>query len=193
MKIAVVGLWHLGTVTAAALAAEGHDVVALDSAEIVASLNAGGVPVDEPGLRDLIAEQCAAGRLRFADAPAAAAGAQLVWFTYDTPVDDDDNADVAFVVDAATAFLAAFPGEAVVAISSQLPVGSGAQIAARAGERFRFAAIPPKICGWVRRLHISASRIASSSAPRMRARARSSDVRSRSRRRSSGWGSRPPR
>ena len=145
MKIAVVGLWHLGTVTASALAAEGHDVIALDSAEIVASLNGGSVPVDEPGLRELIAEQRAAGRLRFAAAPADASGAELVWFTYDTPVDDDDNADVAFVIESALAFLAAFPGEAVVAISSQVPVGSGAQIAARAGDRFRFAAIPENL------------------------------------------------
>lgn len=146
MKIAVVGLWHLGMVTAAGLAAEGHDVVGIDDAAIVKGIDAGRLPVDEPGLEELIATERASGRLTFADAVSAATGAELVWICYDTPVDDSDRPDVVFVVERACDFLANFAGSAVVAVSSQLPVGSVAQLEKRfAGGRFAFAAIPENL------------------------------------------------
>ena len=72
MKVCVQGLWHLGTVTASALASVGHEVTGLDdSPRVIAGLQQGEPPVFEPGLGELIAEQMAAGRLRFADDPAA--------------------------------------------------------------------------------------------------------------------------
>ncbi len=146
MKIAVVGLWHLGTVTAAGLAAAGHDVVAIDDAAIVEEIAHLRLPVDEPGLAELIAAERAAGRLTFAAHPSAASGAELVWICYDTPVDDDDRPDVASVIERASAFLAAFDGAAVVAVSSQLPVGSIAELERRAGSaRFCFASIPENL------------------------------------------------
>jgi UDPglucose 6-dehydrogenase len=146
VKIAVLGLWHLGTVTAAALAAEGHDVVALDDADVTGALAAGKLPVDEPGLADLVAHERAAGRLRFTADAADAAGAELIWITYDTPVDDEDRPDAEFVLERATRFLSEFVGDAVVAVSSQLPVGSVAELERRFdGDRFAFAAIPENL------------------------------------------------
>ncbi len=146
MKIAVVGLWHLGMVTAACLAAEGHAVCALDRAEVIAEIHAGRLPVNEPGLAELVAEQTQAGRLTFATQPATAAGAELIWICYDTPIDDDDRPDTAWVLDRTAAFLAAYPGRAVVVISSQLPVGSIASLArACADERYSFACIPENL------------------------------------------------
>jgi UDPglucose 6-dehydrogenase len=146
VKIAVVGLWHLGTVTAAALAAEGHDVVALDDAAVVEAIERGKLPVDEPGLGELIAAERAGGRLRFASGARDAAGAELIWIAYDTPVDDQDRPDVASVIERASRFLESFAGEAVVVVSSQLPVGSVAELERRfAGGRFSFAAIPENL------------------------------------------------
>ncbi len=56
MKVAVLGCWHLGSVTAACIAAAGHDVVGYDpDATAVAGLNAGRPPIGEPGLADLVA------------------------------------------------------------------------------------------------------------------------------------------
>ncbi len=56
MRVAVYGLWHLGSVTAACLAEAGHDVVGLDAdAATIAGLVANHPPVDEPGLAALIA------------------------------------------------------------------------------------------------------------------------------------------
>lgn len=146
MRIAVVGLWHLGLVTAACLAAEGHEVFAIDDASIAAAISAGRLPIDEPGLADLITANRQAGRLTFAANPHAAAGAELIWICYDTPIDDDDRADVASVIERAVSFLAAFAGPAVVAISSQLPVGTVAQLRHRlAAPRFTFACIPENL------------------------------------------------
>ena len=126
MRVCVVGLWHLGTVTAACLASVGHDVVGLDfEPDTVAKLSAGQAPLFEPGLDALLQQGLADGRLRFsADPDEALAGAEVVWVTYDTPVDDDDRADVTYVVERVARLFPALEPGALVLISSQLPVGS---------------------------------------------------------------------
>jgi UDPglucose 6-dehydrogenase len=95
------GLWHLGTVTAACLASAGHRVAGLDfDAEVVRQLREGRPPIFEPGLEALVQRGLSEGRLSFtADAAEALQVAEVVWITYDTPVDEDDNADVEFVVE----------------------------------------------------------------------------------------------
>jgi UDPglucose 6-dehydrogenase len=150
VNVGVVGLWHLGTVTAACLAAAGHDVVALDAPSVVEPIAAGTLPVAEPGLAALVADERAAGRLRFAADLAVLRDRELVWITYDTPIDRADNADVEFVVERVRAVIRALDGSATIAVSSQLPVGSVArleavaQAAGKAG-RLSFAAIPENL------------------------------------------------
>lgn len=126
MRICVAGLWHLGVVTAACVAAAGHRVVAFDEdAAVVAGLTEGRLPVDEPGVADVVRRQLIAGALRFTDQiEQAVLDAEIVWITYDTPVDADDHADVAYVLTRARALVAAAGPGAVVLVSSQLPVGS---------------------------------------------------------------------
>ena len=129
MKVCVLGLWHLGTVTAACLASGGHDVVGLDfDPALVAGLDAGKPPLFEPGLEDLVKAGLASGRLRFTTDAAAARGADLVWVAYDTPVDEDDRADVEFVVERTARVLPHLRDGALVLISSQLPVGTTRRI-----------------------------------------------------------------
>src|SRR5687768_9856189 len=99
MQVAVAGLWHLGCVTAASLAAAGHDVGGIDfDPDVVRGLRDGRAPLFEPGLDDLIAAGVTAGRLTFSGEASAVSAADVVWITYDTPVDQDDRADVEFVV-----------------------------------------------------------------------------------------------
>ncbi len=130
MKVAVVGLWHLGTVTAACLAEAGHDVVGVDpDAGVVSGLQAGRLPVAEPGLAELTAKHVASGRLRFATAPAAVADRDVVWVTYDTPVDEEDRADVAHVTSRVEALFPHLRDGAVVLVSSQVPVGTTRRLA----------------------------------------------------------------
>lgn len=123
--IAVAGLWHLGTVTAACLASAGHDVVAFDyDADTVSGLGQGRLPVFEPGLEDLIRQGTASGRLRLSSDPKDLGAADIVWIAYDTPVDEDDRADVWQARERVEAVFPFVRPGALLLISSQLPVGS---------------------------------------------------------------------
>ena len=130
MNVAVVGLWHLGTVTAACLAAGGHNVIGFDpDAASTASLERGQPPIFEPGLEPLVREELSSGRLRFATDPKTALEhAAVVWITFDTPVDEDDRADVDAVVSAVKALFRWLADGCVVLISSQVPVGTTRRI-----------------------------------------------------------------
>jgi UDPglucose 6-dehydrogenase len=100
MRVCVQGLWHLGSVTAACLASIGHEVIGLDSDQaVISSLNEGKAPLFEPDLNPLIAEGIKSGRLRFtSDMASACKDAEVLWVTFDTPVDDNDVADIHFVL-----------------------------------------------------------------------------------------------
>lgn len=123
--ICVYGLWHLGCVTAACLAAAGYRVIGLDpDPDRVAALATGTPPIAEPGLAALIEAGLATQRLCFTDDPSMAlADASLLWVTFDTPVDDEDRADSTWVrrqIDAVHAWVAP---DSLVLVSSQVPVG----------------------------------------------------------------------
>ena len=126
MKICVQGLWHLGSVTAACLASVGHDVVGLDGdSNNISNLNQGKAPLFEPGLDEMIQNEINEGHLRFVQSPReAVADAELLWVTFDTPVDEEDHADVEFVLGKIESVLPELNDGTVVLISSQIPVGS---------------------------------------------------------------------
>ena len=130
MILATIGLWHLGTVTAACLASAGHTVIGFDDApDTIADLQKGHPPLFEPGLEELTHRGIEAGRLRFSSDYHDLAEAQLVWVTYDTPVDENDRADVEYVIQRVAAIFPHLRPEALVLISSQLPVGSTQRLA----------------------------------------------------------------
>ena len=152
MNVAVLGLWHLGSVTAACLASAGHAVRAFDPVPgTVAALAAGRPLVAEPRLPELIASGITSGRLLFtSDLSSAVQDADVTWVTFDTPVDDEDVADVAFVehqIEAAYPYLA---DRSVVLSSSQLPVGTIRKLEhawekAAAGRTVSFACSPENL------------------------------------------------
>ena len=126
MKICVQGLWHLGSVTAACLASVGHDVVGLDGdSNNISNLNQGKAPLFEPGLDEMIQNEINQGHLRFVQSSREAlADAEVLWVTFDTPVDEEDHADVEFVLGKIKSVLPELNDGTVVLISSQIPVGS---------------------------------------------------------------------
>lgn len=138
MKVCVFGLWHLGTVTAACVASGGHEVVGLDfDTDVVGKLQEGVPPLFEPDLEALVQAGIASGKLRFtSDAADALAGADVLWVAYDTPVDDEDNAQVAFVTERVESLFPHLGANTLVLISSQLPVGTTRQLEARHREQF---------------------------------------------------------
>jgi UDPglucose 6-dehydrogenase len=133
VKVCVLGLWHLGTVTAACLAFAGHHVSGLDfEPAVVADLAAGIPPLFEPGLEDLVKAGLASGRLRFTtDVAAAVSDADVVWVAYDTPVDDADRADVEYVFQRAARIFPQLHAGSLVLVSSQVPVGTTGRLESR--------------------------------------------------------------
>ncbi len=126
MNIVVLGLWHLGCVTAACCA-EYFPVVGLDfDAPVVADLQQGRAPLLEPGLDDLIRAGLDSRQLRIAPSveEAALGTADVLWVCYDTPVDDNDVADVPYVLERLERCLPALKPGAVVLLSSQIPAGT---------------------------------------------------------------------
>ena len=132
MKVCVLGLWHLGTVTASCLSSGEHHVTGLDFNEnVIADLRNGKPPLFEPGLEDLVKKGIQAGTLDFSTEPAQAVrDAQVIWVAYDTPVDDDDNADVDYVVERVSRLFPYLMTGQEVLISSQLPVGTSKRLEA---------------------------------------------------------------
>jgi UDPglucose 6-dehydrogenase len=125
MKITVLGLWHLGTVTAACCARH-FPVVGLDfDAGNVANLNAGRAPLLEPGLNDLLAAGLASGRLSFSVDPVAALNnCEVLWLCYDTPVNENDESDTEFVLSHLRRALPHLKPGSLVVVSAQMPVGT---------------------------------------------------------------------
>jgi len=137
MNIAVAGLWHLGSVTAACLADAGHQVVGIDpNYATIKSLNNNKAPVFEPGLDELIAKGRIANKLIFSSDPQAVELADVLWITIDTPVDDQDIADVAAVTNEVEALFPHLQKDALVLISSQVPVGTTRQLIAKCAASF---------------------------------------------------------
>ena len=135
MKIAVVGIWHLGAVYSACLADIGHTVVAIDPDEaVIAAIESGQMPVHEPGLDELVAKQRSEERLRFSATIAEVVDQDLVWLCVDTPVDDEESADTSFVEDLARHCLKPMTSGGVLVVSSQLPLGTGDRLQEYADE-----------------------------------------------------------
>jgi UDPglucose 6-dehydrogenase len=145
MNVTVLGLWHLGSVTAACCAKH-FSVAGLDfDAANIAKLNSGHAPLLEPGLDELISTGLAAKKLSFtSDAKIACANADVLWLTYDTPVNDHDESDVESVLTNLRRALPHLPNGALVLISSQLPVGTCAKLE-KEFPQFHFACSPENL------------------------------------------------
>jgi len=141
-SVCVVGLWHLGCVTAACVADAGYHTIGIDfDPKVTAKLQDGRAPLFEPGLDDLISRKLAEGKLTFSSDPAGAASCELVWIALDTPVNDSDVADTSVVRNAVERLFPHLKDDAIVLISSQLPVGSTRALAQTFAARF-----PGRIC-----------------------------------------------
>ena len=128
----MIGGGYVGLVSGACFAQFGMDVAVVEAdAGRLASLRAGRMPIFEPGLDRLVAENAAAGRLTFGDNLAAAVeGAEAVFIAVGTPTRrGDGHADLTYVFGAAEQVARALPGYAVIVTKSTVPVGTGRRIA----------------------------------------------------------------
>ena len=131
MRIAMIGAGYVGLVSGACLADFGHEVSCVDvDAERVAALTRGNIPIFEPGLAEIVAENLADGRLRFsADLAASVRGAEAVFIAVGTPSRrGDGHADLSFVHAAARSVAQALDGFTVIVTKSTVPVGTGDEV-----------------------------------------------------------------
>jgi UDPglucose 6-dehydrogenase len=131
MRITMIGSGYVGLVSGACFSDFGHDVICVDKdARKIEALDAGRMPIFEPGLAQLVAANVAAGRLSFTiDLAAAVAGADAIFIAVGTPSRrGDGHADLTYVFDAAREIGAAITGPAVVVTKSTVPVGTGDRV-----------------------------------------------------------------
>jgi len=125
MKIAIIGLWHLGSVMAACLADAGHQVFAYDpDVEITKNISLGKAPIFEAGLDDLLQKTLKNDQLKIINDLSILKQAEIVWVTFDTPVDESDRADIRFIEEQLIKISPFISENSLLLISSQLPAGT---------------------------------------------------------------------
>ncbi|MDP6351893.1 MAG: UDP-glucose/GDP-mannose dehydrogenase family protein [Alphaproteobacteria bacterium] len=131
MRIAMIGTGYVGLVSGACFSEFGVEVVCVDKeASKIEALNAGRMPIYEPGLETLVTGNARAGRLAFiTDLASAVSGADAVFITVGTPSRrGDGHADLSFVHAAAEEIAHAIDADTVVVTKSTVPVGTGSEI-----------------------------------------------------------------
>ncbi len=132
MRIAMIGGGYVGLVSGACFAEFGSEVTIVETDPgRLAALRAGAMPIYEPGLEHLVAENARAGRLAFTDElPRALDGAEAVFVAVGTPTRrGDGHADLTYVYSAAEQIARSLGGYAVIVTKSTVPVGTGRRIA----------------------------------------------------------------
>ncbi len=132
MRIAMIGTGYVGLVSGACLADFGHHVTCVDKDPgKIAALEAGVMPIWEPGLEALVTANAKRGRLEFTtDLAAGIEGAEAVFIAVGTPSRrGDGHADLTYVYDAVRELARALTGPVVVVTKSTVPVGTGDEIA----------------------------------------------------------------
>ena len=126
------GAGYVGLVTAACFAELGRGVMLYDiDVSKIAMLRAGGLPIHEPGLAELIERGVRSRRLRFTGEPqAAVAGMAAVFIAVATPMAEDGSAELRFIRDAAHAIARYLDGPTVIINKSTVPVETGDLVAA---------------------------------------------------------------
>ncbi|MGE0415641.1 MAG: UDP-glucose/GDP-mannose dehydrogenase family protein [Acetobacteraceae bacterium] len=131
MRITMIGGGYVGLVSGACFAEFGTEVTLVEAdAQKLSALLDGRIPIYEPGLDRLVAENVAAGRLRFTgDLSQAVDGAEAIFIAVGTPTRrGDGHADLTYVYAAAEQVAKAMTGYAVIVTKSTVPVGTGRRI-----------------------------------------------------------------
>lgn len=130
MKLTVIGTGYVGLVTGTCFAEMGHHVCCVDvDANKISRLRNGEVPIHEPGLEPLVAENLEAGRLTFETSlPKAIQGVELLFIATGTPADEDGSADLQHVLAVAREIGENLSNYAVVVDKSTVPVGTAEKV-----------------------------------------------------------------
>ena len=139
MKVTIIGTGYVGLVTGACLAEVGNEVLCVDvDARKIGILNAGGIPIFEPGLEEMVKRNVAEGRLVFStDNEASVAFGEIQFIAVGTPPDEDGSADLQYVVAAARNIGRHMKSFKLVVDKSTVPVGTADRVKAAMQEELQ--------------------------------------------------------
>jgi UDPglucose 6-dehydrogenase len=131
MKLTIIGTGYVGLVTGTCFAEVGHRVICVDKdAEKVKLLQAGGMPIYEPGLEELVHKNTAAGRLTFTSSTQEGVDqSDIIFIAVPTPPQPDGAVDLSFIEGVSREIAAAMTSYKIVVDKSTVPVKTGEKVA----------------------------------------------------------------
>src|SRR6266705_2040047 len=131
MNISIIGTGYVGLVTGTCFAEVGHQVVCVDcDAAKIEMLKAGGIPIYEPGLKELVEKNAAEGRLRFTSSTKEGVDASdIIFIAVPTPPLPDGSVDLSFIEGVARDIASAMTSYKIVVDKSTVPVKTGEKVA----------------------------------------------------------------
>jgi len=151
LKVTIIGSGYVGLVTGACLAEQGNNVFCVDvDPKKITILNSGGVPIYEPGLKEMIERNRAAGRLQFStDIAASVAHGDIQFIAVGTPPDEDGSADLQYVVAAARNIGRHMSTPKVIVDKSTVPVGTADKVSVAIAEELTKRGLSSELCSVV--------------------------------------------
>ena len=130
MKLTIVGAGYVGLVAGTCFADVGNEVICVDIDEKkVADLNAGVLPIYEPGLEEMVKRNAASGRLTFTtDLAEAVEKSLLIFLAVDTPPAADGSADLTNLLNVAEQVAKSMNGYRIIVTKSTVPVGTSKKL-----------------------------------------------------------------
>lgn len=132
MKLCIIGSGYVGLVSGACFAEVGHHVICVDNDQRkVDMLRAGGIPIYEPGLEDIVKRNVAAGRLEFTTSTEQGVdGSEIVFIAVPTPPQADGSVDLSYIEKVAREIAAVLKAGQyrVVVDKSTVPVKTGEKV-----------------------------------------------------------------
>jgi len=130
MKLTIIGTGYVGLVSGTCFAEVGHHVICVDNdANKVKMLQAGGIPIYEPGLEELVKKNVAAGRLKFTNSTAEGVqNSDVIFIAVPTPPQPDGSVDLSYIERVARDIAGAMTSYKIVVDKSTVPVKTGEKV-----------------------------------------------------------------
>jgi UDPglucose 6-dehydrogenase len=130
MNLTIIGTGYVGLVSGTCFAEVGHQVICVDNnADKVKMLQAGGIPIYEPGLEELVKKNVAAGRLSFTNSTAEGVQkSDVIFIAVPTPPQTDGSVDLSYIERVARDIAAAMTSYKIVVDKSTVPVKTGEKV-----------------------------------------------------------------
>ena len=131
MNLTIIGTGYVGLVTGTCFAEVGHQVICVDNNESkVKLLQAGGIPIYEPGLEEMVKKHVANGRLRFtASTKDGVENSDIIFIAVPTPPQPDGSVDLSYIEGVAREIAASMTSYKIVVDKSTVPVKTGDKVA----------------------------------------------------------------